>query len=339
VSIQAAPPVDTRVGLEIMRRMLRIRRFEERVHTLSGAGELEGSVHLYIGQEAVAAGVCVALRDEDYITSTHRGHGHIMAKGGEIARSMAELFGRETGYCRGKGGSMHIADMGLGILGANGIVGAGLPIATGAGLSARLRGTDQVSVCFFGDGASNQGSFHESLNLAGVWSLPVIYVCENNGYGELTPMEDVTSRREIAPRADAYDIPGVLVDGNDAFAVHAAASEAVARGRAGEGPTLIEARTYRMHEHSEGMEVIFGQTRPQEEIDEWVARDPLSRTRTLLVGAGVGDAEIDNLDQAIQAEVEAAVEFARSSPLPPLSAAFTDMWLEVAPAGAEEGAV
>jgi acetoin:2,6-dichlorophenolindophenol oxidoreductase subunit alpha len=328
MTLSTEDKVDTQVGLNIMRRMLRIRRFEERVAVLQAAGELTGVVHLYIGQEAVAGGVCAALRDDDYMASNHRGHGHIVAKGGDLSRCMAELYGRQTGYCRGKGGSMHIADMALGIIGANGIVGAGIPIATGAGLSAKLRGTDQVSVCFFGDGASNEGSFHESLNLAAIWSLPVVYVCENNGWGEATRMEKVTALGAIAPRAQGYGIPGVTVDGNDALAVYAAASEASARARAGGGATLIEALTSRTREHSEGIDMIVGKMRSDEELEAWQARDPISRLRAVLEGAGVENAEIDSLDEAIAAEVEAAVEFALASPPPPPESAFEDMWLE-----------
>jgi TPP-dependent pyruvate/acetoin dehydrogenase alpha subunit len=325
---QTSDELDTRLGLDIMRRMLRIRRFEERVADLQGAGELMGAVHLYIGQEAVAGGVCAALRDDDYVASNHRGHGHIVAKGGDLARCMAELFGRETGYCKGKGGSMHMSDMALGIIGANGIVGAGIPIATGAGLSAQLLGTDQASVCFFGDGASNEGSFHESLNLAAIWSLPVVYVCENNGWGEVTRMERVTAGAAIAPRAAGYGIPGVTVDGNDALAVHAVASEAIARARAGNGPTLIEATTFRTHEHAQGLEMVVGQTRSDEELELWRGRDPIPRLRGVLERAGVSASEIDSLDGTITAEVEAAVAFARASAPPSPESAFTDVWLE-----------
>jgi acetoin:2,6-dichlorophenolindophenol oxidoreductase subunit alpha len=320
---------DVAAGRELMRRMLRVRRFEERTQALAAAGEFPGVVHLYIGQEASGAGTCAALRDDDYITSTHRGHGHIVAKGGELARCMAELYGRETGYCRGKGGSMHIADMGLGIIGANGIVGAGIPIAVGAGLSAQMRGTDQVSVSFFGDGASNEGTFHESMNLAAIWKLPVIFLCENNGYGELSRTEDVTAFPEISRRADAYGIPSAKVDGNDAFAVYEAVSAAVARARAGEGPQFVETFTYRWRDHAEGLELAFPGNRPESEIDEWrTQRDPITRHRGVLVALGVDEAEIDALDTAITAEVEDAVSFAKASAPPPISEAFTDVWLE-----------
>ena len=316
------------VGLGLMRRMLRVRRFEERTQALAATGEFPGVVHLYLGQEASGAGVCAALRDDDYITSTHRGHGHIVAKGGELARCMAELYGRDTGYCRGKGGSMHIADMGLGIIGANGIVGAGIPIAVGAALSAQLRKTDQVSVSFFGDGASNEGTFHEAMNLAAVWKLPVVFVCENNGYSELSRTEDVTALPEIARRADAYGIPAVRVDGNDGFAVYEAMVEAVERARAGNGPSLVETLTYRWRDHAEGLELAFPGNRPEDEIEEWRSqRDPIVRHRAALQEIGVDAAEIDAIDAAIVAEVEAAVEFAKSSPAPDPQEAFTDVWL------------
>jgi pyruvate dehydrogenase E1 component alpha subunit len=314
--------------MDLMRRMLRVRRFELKAQALAAAGEFPGVVHLYIGQEAVAAGACAAIRDDDYITSNHRGHGHIVAKGGELDRCMAELFGRATGYCGGKGGSMHLADMGLGIIGANGIVGAGIPIATGAALSAQYRGTDQVSVSFFGDGASNEGTFHEALNLAAIWSLPIVYVCENNGFGEFTRTEEVVALGSIAARGAAYGIPAVKVDGNDAFAVHAAVAEAVARARAGGGPTLVEAATYRWRSHCEGLELAFPDVQPKDELDAWVARDPIVRHRGVLVAAGVDGAELDELEAEITAEVEAAVAFARASDQPDPAAALTDVWKE-----------
>jgi pyruvate dehydrogenase E1 component alpha subunit len=324
----AANDVDEGVALDLLRRMLRIRRFEECLETLFRAAELPGAVHLYIGQEAVAAGVCAALRDDDYVTSTHRGHGHLIAKGGDMGRCLAELLGRATGYCRGKGGSMHVADLERGVIGANGIVGAGVPLAAGAALSARLRGTDQVSVAFFGDGAVNQGVFHETLNLAALWSLPVVFVCENNGYGQLTPMRAVTAGVEIAPKAEADGVRGIVIDGNDVVAVHAAATAAVEEARAGEGPTLIEAATYRIRQHSEGLDVLFGQTRPDEELEMWLARDPIEHHLRALVAAGVARAEIAAIDRAARASVEAALEFARSSPLPAADEAVTDVWLD-----------
>jgi TPP-dependent pyruvate/acetoin dehydrogenase alpha subunit len=320
----------TELGLDVLKRMLRVRRFEERAQALAAAGEFPGVVHLYIGQEAVAAGVCSALRADDFITSNHRGHGHVIAKGGEASRCMAELYGRATGYCGGKGGSMHMADMALGIIGANGIVGAGIPIATGAALSARLRGTDQVSVAFFGDGASNEGTFHESLNLAAIWNLPVIFVCENNGFQEFTLSADAVALGAVVQRADAYGIPGVSVDGNDAFAVHDAVAEAVERARSGLGPTLLEAHTYRMRSHAEGLELAFPDFQSREEVDAWAGRDPIVRHREALLADHVEAATLERIDAEAIAELDAAVEFARNSPEPDLSTAFTDVWKEVA---------
>jgi pyruvate dehydrogenase E1 component alpha subunit len=307
--------------------MIRIRKFEERVKALGAAGELGGS-HLYLGEEAVAAGVCAALRADDYITSTHRCHGHVIAKGGDLGRSMAELFGRETGYCKGKGGEMHIADMELGIISANGIIAAGLPIANGAGLAVKLRGSDQVSVAFFGDGAASAGAFHESLNLATIWNLPVVFVCENNGWVELTRSAEVTARDGVAQHGEAYGIPGTRVDGNDVFAVHAAAAGAVARARAGEGPSLIEARTYRTCDHSEGLEAVVGGVRTEQELEEWRARDPIPRLAEQLAQAGVSEADLAALEERIESEIDAAVEFARSSARPAREAAYEDMWIE-----------
>jgi pyruvate dehydrogenase E1 component alpha subunit len=241
---------------------------------------------------------------------------------------MAELLARETGVCRGKGGSMHMADMSLGIIGANGIVAAGIPIAVGAALSAQLRGSDQVAVAFFGEGATNEGAFHESMNLASAWKLPVLFVCENNGYGQMTRMEKVTATTEMFRRAEAYGMPSRRIDGNDCVAVHAAAEEAVERGRRGEGPSFIEAMTYRWREHAEGLEVLFAGLREQSEIDEWIARDPVARHEAVLREIGVADSAIAEVDAAIAAELQAAVEFARNSPEPAPEEALTDLWAE-----------
>ena len=268
--------------VDLHRRMMRIRFFEERVAALKATGELPGAVHIYIGEEAVAAGVCATLSVDDYITSTHRGHGHVLAKDGRMDRCMAELFGKRDGYCKGKGGSMHIADPGLGIIGANGIVGAGMPIAVGAALSSAQRGSGQVAVSFFGDGGSTHGTFHESLNLATVWSLPVIFVCENNGVSQLTPTAEVAALGSVAQHGAAYGIPGVAIDGNDVVAVHEATQAAVQRARNGDGPTLIEAITFRIHNHSEGLEAIVGQIRDLDEIERWRERDPLVLHRRTL---------------------------------------------------------
>src|SRR5271154_4073299 len=305
--------------LEMYRSMQRIRQFETKTRDLALANELPGFVHVSIGEEASATGVCAALRKTDRITSTHRGHGHLLAKGGELNRMMAELFGKRTGYCKGKGGSMHIVDYALGILGANGIVGGGLPIATGSALAAVVAGKDDVTACFFGDGASNEGTFHESLNLAAVWKLPVVFVCENNGYGGFTPMQTVTSVRDIAQRAHGYNIPGIIVDGNDVMEVFARASEAVARARAGEGPTLLECKTYRWEGHVVGEAAFLGAGayRSEQEINEWKERCPLLRFEKAAAESGrISASELAKIRVETEAELEAAVKFARESPLP-----------------------
>jgi len=294
--------------------MLRIRTFEERVSREFAAGNIPGFVHLYIGEEATATGACAALRPDDYITSTHRGHGHLIAKGGRTDRMMAELFGKATGYCKGKGGSMHIADTDLGILGANGIVGAGITIAGGAALSARRRGTDQVVVCFLGDGASNRGTFHEGINLAAVWQLPVIYVIENNLYAEKTRIADTYRLPDLSARAGAFGIPDVTVDGNDVVAVYEAVSEAVARARQGNGPTRLECKTYRQHGHFEGDPQTY---KPPEEAEAWQKRDPIVNFRRELLRTGVLTEEaVAEIDREVAAEIDAAVAFAVESPAP-----------------------
>lgn len=305
--------------LEIYRSMQRIRQFESRIRDLAMKNEIPGFVHVSIGEEASATGVCAALRKTDRITSTHRGHGHLLAKGGQLRQMMAELYGKRTGYCKGKGGSMHIVDYSLGILGANGIVGGGLPIATGSALAAVVAGKDDVTACFFGDGASNEGTFHESLNIAAIWKLPVVFVCENNGYGEFTPMQTVTSVRDIAQRAHGYNIPGVIVDGNDVMEVFGAASEAVARARAGEGPTLLECKTYRWEGHVVGEQAFLGDGayRTQKEIDEWKRKCPVVRFQQFLLGGGkVSKTELERIENETSAELDDAIKFARESPLP-----------------------
>jgi pyruvate dehydrogenase E1 component alpha subunit len=305
-------------------RMLKIRHFEERVKNLFAAGELPGFVHLYLGQEAVAAGACAALRDDDYITSTHRGHGHIIAKGGDVKRMMAELYAKATGYNKGKGGSLHIADPTLGILGANGIVGAGIPIATGAALSAKLRKTDQVTICFFGDGAANQGTFHEAINLASAFDLPIVYVCENNLYAVGTRQSQVRKIEDIADRGTAYGMPGLAIDGNNVIAVHEATKEAVGRARAGEGPTLIECKTYRWRTHFEGEPDTY---RPPEEVKAWMKREPIAPYRSQLIESGVlSEAEAAEIESAVLREIDEAVEFGRSSPSPKPESALEDLW-------------
>ena len=305
-------------------RMLKVRHFEDRVKDLFAAGEMPGFVHLYLGQEAVAVGACAPLNDDDYITSTHRGHGHIIAKGGDMKLMMAELYGKATGYNKGKGGSMHIADPRLGILGANGIVGAGLPIATGAGLSAKLRKSGQVAVCFFGDGASNQGTFHESINIAAAFDLPVVYVCENNLYAVGTRQSDVRRVEDIADRGVGYAIPGLAIDGNDVIAVYEACKEGIDRARAGMGPTLIECKTYRWRTHFEGEPDTY---RPPEEVDAWLKREPIAPYRKNLIEQGIlTEAQATRIEADVLEELDSAVEFARKSPIPEPESALEDLW-------------
>ena len=297
--------------------MRRIRAFEDKTADLFQEGVVKGTAHSYKGEEAIAAGVCAALRDDDIIASYHRGHGHCIAKGARIDRMMAELMGRQTGYCQGLGGSMHIADMELNIMGANGIVGAAMPLATGAGLAAKLQGTDRVAVAFFGDGASNQGVFHESLNLAAVWKLPVIFVCENNQYALSTSYRNTTAVSQVSNRAASYEIPGITVDGNDGVEVYLVLREAVDRARAGEGPTLIEAMTYRHGQHS--LRVNLRDPRPEDELESWLDRDPIARMeKRLTADASFSDAQFDETTQAVDQEIETAVSYGRESPEPPV---------------------
>src|SRR5215469_6262207 len=288
--------------LHMYEQMKTIREFEERASKEFASGKVPGFVHLYAGEEAVAVGVCTHLNDEDFITSHHRGHGHCIAKGVDIREMVAELLGREAGACRGKGGSMHIADVHKGMLGANGIVGGGFPLAAGAGLTAKFNGKGQVAVCFFGDGAANQGTFHEGLNLAGIWKLPVIFVAENNGYAESTPVTYHMSCRDIADPAAGYNMPGVTVDGLDFFAVYEAAGEGVARARRGEGPSLIECKTYRYYGHFEGDAILY---RTKEEEESYRARDAIAAMRRTLVDRGIAaDAELDAIDKKIHDSVD-----------------------------------
>jgi 2-oxoisovalerate dehydrogenase E1 component len=318
--------------LDLYEAMQRIRRFEERVSEQFAAGKIPGFVHLCIGQEGVAVGACASLDPDDYITSTHRGHGHLIAKGGDLGRMMAELYGKETGYCRGRGGSMHIVDVGLGILGANGIVGAGTQIAAGAGLSSKVRNSGQVVVCFFGDDASTEGMFHESMNLAALWDLPVIFMCENNLYGQFTPYEKHTRVPDVAEKASAYGVPGVIVDGNDVLAVRDATDEAVERARSGGGPTLIECKTYRWHGHMEGD--VYGY-RTAAEIEEWKKKCPIGNLRSRLESDGVASQEeFDGIDERVEAAVGAAIEFAEGSPDPDPSTAAENVYALESPSGA-----
>ena len=315
--------------MEMLRRMLRIRHFEERVVQLVDKGEVLGFVHPYVGEEAVAVGVCAALRDDDYMVGNHRSHGHPIAKGADLRRAMAEILGKATGYCKGKGGSMHLADFSVGILGESGIVGSSLPVGVGAALASKLRKEDRVSVCFFGDGASNQGTFHESINLASAWKLPAIFVCENNQYAQTTSYRDVMAVENISDRAIAYNIPGVTVDGQDVLAVYEAAAAAVARARAGQGPTLLEAKTYRYYEHSVAQaRIIRRPYRSQEEVDFWKQnRDPIKNfVAYLLSNKLASQKEIDSVEKAVIAEVEEADRFAHESPYPAPEALFEDMY-------------
>jgi pyruvate dehydrogenase E1 component alpha subunit len=310
--------------LGMFRKMLEIRLFEEKVFELYGQNLVPGTIHLYAGEEAVAVGVCSALKKSDYITSTHRGHGHCIAKGADLRRTMAEILGKETGYCKGKGGSMHIADFSVGILGATAVVGAGLPIAIGAGLSAQLRKTDQVTACFFGEGASNQGTFHESLNLASAWKLPVVFVCENNLYAMGTRQSRIMAVENVADRASAYGMPSVAVDGNDVLKVYEATEIAVDRARKGEGPTLIECKTYRHKGHSR---VDPAKYRPKEEVDEWLRKDPVKRFREQLLSSKVAsEAEIGQIETEVAAEIEGAVKFAEESSYPAPEEALDDVY-------------
>lgn len=298
--------------LEMFKTMLKIRHFELRVKELVLKGSIRGAVHLYLGEEAVATGVCECLKKDDYITSTHRGHGHCIAKGGDINRMMAEILGKETGYCKGKGGSMHIADIDIGILGANGIVGGGLPISVGAAFSCKKRNTHQVVVSFFGDGASNQGAFHESLNMASVWKLPVVYVCENNQYAVSTHVSKSTSIKDISIRASSYGIEGRTVDGNDVLAVYNTAKELIDIARQGKGPSLLECKTYRWEGHYVGDPMGY---RCKEDVDKQKAEnDPIARFEEYLVSQKIVPvSEIDQIKKEIITLVNEAEKFAYES--------------------------
>jgi acetoin:2,6-dichlorophenolindophenol oxidoreductase subunit alpha len=301
-------------ALRLYESMVLIRRVEERLRDDSAAGKLPGAVHLYIGEEAIAAGVCAHLTARDYATSTHRGHGHFLAKGGDVRPMMAEIWAKREGICQGMGGSMHVADISKGILGANGIVGAGLSIATGAAFGAQLDGDGKVSVCFFGDGASNQGAFMECLNVSTLWRLPVVFVCENNGFSEFTPAAEVTAGR-IADRARAFSMPAAEVDGNDVTDVWRAAGEAIGRAREGGGPSFIEARTYRIQGHFEAESFVLGtgRYRDPDEIEAWRQRDPIARFRSALTSSGTATAaELDRIEAAVLERVADAVAYAEA---------------------------
>lgn len=305
-----------RTLVQLHRKMVRIRRFEEEAGAMMESSKIPGALHLYVGQEAVAAGVMQHLSDEDQITSTHRGHGHLVAKGGEFNRMFAELFGRSTGYCRGKGGSMHISNLEVGMLGANGIVGGGPPIAVGAAFSNKFLKTDKVAVAFFGDGASNEGSFHEAANMAALYRLPCVFVCENNGFGEYTPQAKHQAVVDVADRAAGYGMPGVVVDGMDVMAVYETAGEAIERARRGEGPTLLECKTYRFYDHVgvRGMGLSY---RTDEELNEWKAKDAIKSFEERLVKLGVMRSQsIKAVYAKVNQEITEAIQFAEESPFP-----------------------
>ncbi|MEA2512137.1 MAG: acetoin:2,6-dichlorophenolindophenol oxidoreductase subunit alpha [Thermomicrobiales bacterium] len=328
MSIAESPAVagiDRAKLLEMYERMVQIRTFEDAAGKNFADGLIPGFVHLYAGEEAIAVGVCSHLSDKDFITSTHRGHGHCIAKGVDIPGMVAELMGKATGVCKGKGGSMHIADVDKGMLGANGIVGGGFPLACGAALTAKTLGTGGVAICFFGDGASNQGTFHEGLNLAAIWNLPVVFVCENNGYAESTPVSYHCAASDIANRAASYEIPGVVVDGLDLFSVYEVAGEAIARARRGEGPTLIEAKTYRFYGHFQGDMVTY---RTQEELDRFKLRDPILSVRAYGVQHGLATPdEFEAIDARVQRDLDTAWGDAKTAPWPAPEEALTDVYV------------
>jgi pyruvate dehydrogenase E1 component alpha subunit len=311
--------------LWMYRRMRLIREFEDRVSDLFAQGKIPGFVHLYAGEEAIGVGVCSQLNDDDYITSTHRGHGHCIAKGVDVSEMMAELYGKAPGSCKGKGGSMHIADVDKGMLGANGIVGAGGPLACGSALMAQVKGTGQVTICFFGDGAAEQGTMHESMNLASIWNLPVVFVCENNGYAQTTPAHYHCAAEDIADRATAYDMPGFSVDGTDIFAVAEAAAEAIARARRGEGPTLVECKAFRYYGHFEGDNLSYF---TDEERARNRARDPIDKFRERVLERGLlSEEDLAEIDAWAEKSIDDAIEFAEAAPYPEPEDCFTDVYV------------
>jgi len=316
--------LDTKKLLWMYKTMVTIRGFEEKAFDLFKRGLVRGSIHFYIGEEAMATGSCGAIEPGDAITATHRGHGQCIAKGANVNLMLAELLGKATGYCKGKGGSMHIADVDAGILGANGIVGGGIPLATGAALAFKLRKEPKVCLCFFGDGASNQGGLLESANLASIWKLPVVYICENNYYGMSMCVLDSVGCANIADRAVGFGVPGVVVDGNDVLAVHEAVSAAVARARAGEGPTFIEGKTYRWMGHYSGDAELY---RTKEEKGEWIKKDPIARFEKILLERKIlNSAKAQALRQEAEMQLEAAEKFALESPDPALDTLLTDIY-------------
>jgi pyruvate dehydrogenase E1 component alpha subunit len=313
---------------ETYRRMLRIRRFEEEGSKLYQTGKIPGAFHASIGQEAAIVGACMALRNDDAMTGTHRSHGHPIGKGADLKGLMAELMGKQTGICKGRGGSMHLADNSVGIISESAIVGGGIPLATGCGLSAKVLGTTSIALCFFGDGAVNQGTFHESLNMASLWKLPVIYLCENNGYAITTSLAMSHGQPQIAKRAEGYGMPGVVVDGQDVGAVYAATSAAAARARTGEGPTLIEARTYRFDEHQVRLNTNSRKPyRSAEEVEYYRKnRDPIVLYRSVLLSEGLDEAELQAIEDEVERELAAAIRFGETSALPEPGSLFDFMF-------------
>jgi pyruvate dehydrogenase E1 component alpha subunit len=324
-SVKQLPPnVSSEKLIGLYKQMWLIRYFEEKVDEFFAKGMIHGTTHLCVGQEASSVGACAVIEDKDKITSTHRGHGHCIAKGAEVNGMMAELFGRTTGYCKGKGGSMHIADVEKGNLGANGIVGGGLPLAVGAALTSKMKNKDYVVLCFFGDGASNEGSFHEAVNLASIWKLPVVFICENNQYGMSGPVKDMVNIENIADRAKSYGIPGQVVDGNDVIDVMNGVYEAVDFARNGNGPSLIEAKTYRWKGHSKSDAKKY---RTREEEQEWREKDPIARLKDLLIEEGIfTNDEAARLQQEAKQEIEESVEFAQNSPEPSIDTLMEDIY-------------
>jgi len=313
--------------LKMYKGMLKIRFFENKITDLYSKGLMPGLAHLYIGEEAIAVGVCTNLTEHDFAVSTHRGHGHLIAQGADLKKMMAEVLGKKTGFCKGKGGSMHIMDVSKGILGANGIVGAGIPIATGSAYSAKVKGTDQITVAFFGDAASNQGTFHESTNMAAAWKLPIVYVCENNLYGISVDIREVTATKDIADRAKAYDIPGIVVDGNDVLEVYRVTKEAVERARKGEGPSLIECKTYRFKGHHVGDP---GRVyRLEKETEEWIKRCPIKTFRERIIKEKItSEEEVNLIEKDLKEIIKEVTDFAVQSPYPAEKEVYEDLYAE-----------
>lgn len=323
-TIHSLPTMNDETLIKLYRQMWLIRYFEEKVDDFFKQGLIYGTTHLCIGQEATAVGTCSVLEAGDKITSTHRGHGHCIAIGSRVDQMMAELFGRTTGYCKGKGGSMHIADVDGGNLGANGIVGGSIPLAVGSALTAQMKKLDYVTVCFFGDGATNEGSFHEALNMAAIWQLPVVFVCENNQYGMSSAVNDMTNIEKLSGRAQAYGFPGVTIDGNDLIEVIQTADEAVKRARSGGGPTLIEMNTYRWKGHSKSDR---GKYRTQEEVEKWKKKDPIKRYERLLLKHGLlNETKISSIKQDALKEVEDSIDYAKQGPMPTVHDVLTDVY-------------